>query len=235
MVFHDRKETEKEKKKTESPPAKPKNRANGENGECTQGQVQEMSKKVDTKIAKVEENILQWIDEETKGLKDTLEKDITAIRTDVDEKNIEMNSKVTATIASLKEEVNERVSMMDSKLTETMYNINDEVPLDESEPSKGTTRQILELKNKLHHHCNTLRFLCSEPLSVQFSIWSKKETKVPLTDPEQVVPFNWVNCNSGGAVDDGKALQVRHASPCLFQMESLTSPQSTSLSLVHIS
>ena len=200
MVFHERKETS----KTTSPPAKPKNTSNGEAKEYSQGQVQEINKKVDGKIQKVEENILQWIDEETKCLKDGLEKDISAIRSEVDEKNIELNSKVQATISNLKEEVNDKVALMDSKLTDTMFNNDDDLPLDESEPSKGTNRQIMDLKNRLHHNCNTLRFLCSEPLSVQFSIWSKKEIKVPLTGDSEVVPFNWVNCNSGGAVDDGR-------------------------------
>merc|ERR1711953_1321159 len=144
MVFHERKETS----KTTSPPAKPKNTSNGEAKEYTQGQVQEINKKVDGKIQKVEENILQWIDQET--------------------------------ISNLKEEVNDKVAMMDTKLTDTMFNDNgNDLPLDDSEPSTGTNRQIMDLKNRLHSNCNTLRFLCSEPLSVQFSIWSKKEIKVP--------------------------------------------------------
>merc|ERR1711936_261710 len=88
MAFHAGKETS----KTTSPPAKPKNASNGDAKEYTQGQVQEINKKVDGKIQKVEENILQWIDEETKCLKDGLEKDISAIRSEVDEKNIELNS-----------------------------------------------------------------------------------------------------------------------------------------------
>lgn len=201
VVFHDRKETS---KTSSSPPAKPKAKANGDAKEHTQEQVQEITKKVDGKIQKVEENILQWIDEETKCLKDGLDKDIVAIRTEVDEKNIELNSKVTATIANLKEEVNDKVSQMDSKLTDQMFNNHDDLPLDESEPSQGASRQILDLKNRLHNNCNTLRFLCSEPLSVSFSVWAKKEIKVPLTGDSQVVPFNWVNCNSGGAVDDGR-------------------------------
>ena len=201
MAFHAGKETS----KTTSPPAKPKNASNGDAKEYTQGQVQEINKKVDGKIQKVEENILQWIDEETKCLKDGLEKDISAIRSEVDEKNIELNSKVQATISNLKEEVNDKVALMDSKLTDTMFNNEDDLPMDDSsEPSKATNRQIMDLKNRLHHNCNTLRFLCSEPLSVQFSIWSKKEIKVPLTGDPEVVPFNWVNCNSGGAVDDGR-------------------------------
>ena len=49
---------------------------------------------MDSKIQRVEENILQWIDEETKVLKDNLEKDIQSIRTEVDTKNVELNSKV---------------------------------------------------------------------------------------------------------------------------------------------
>ena len=197
MAFHAGKETS----KTTSPPAKPKNTSNGD---VPQNQVQEINKKVDGKIQKVEENILQWIDEETKCLKDGLEKDISAIRSEVDEKNIELNSKVQATISNLKEEVNDKVALMDSKLTDTMFGNEEDLPMDDSEPSKATNRQIMDLKNRLHNNCNTLRFLCSEPLSVQFSIWSKKEIKVPLAGEPEVVPFNWVNCNSGGAVDDGR-------------------------------
>lgn len=199
MVFHERKETS---KTTESTPSKAK--TNGQPQEYNQGQVQEINKKVDTKIQKVEENILQWIDEETKCLKDGLEKDLASIRTEVDTKNIELNSKVTATIDHLKEDVNEKVAVLDSKLTDNMFNnIDDDIPEDlEFEPVKIATKQILDLKNKLHHNCNTLRFLCSEPLSVQFSIWSKKELKVGLAEKNKIVPFNWINCNLGGAVDD---------------------------------
>ena len=53
---------------------------------------------MDSKIQRVEENILQWIDEETKVLKDNLEKDIQSIRTEVDTKNVELNSKVKPSI-----------------------------------------------------------------------------------------------------------------------------------------
>jgi len=196
VVFHDRKEIN---KTADSPPPKPKAQ-NNHHPEYNQGQVQEINKKVDTKIQKVEENILQWIDEETKCLKEGLERDITAIRTEVDVKNIELNSKVTATIEHLKDEVNEKVGELDSKLSDTMFT---DIPEDlEMEPAKVATRQILDLKNRLHHQCNTLRFLCSEPLSVQFSIWSKREIKVDMTEKNKIVPFNWVNCNFGGAVDD---------------------------------
>ena len=209
MAFHAGKETS----KTTSPPAKPKNTSNGDAKEYTQGQVQEINKKVDGKIQKVEENILQWIDEETKCLKDSLEKDITAIRSEVDEKNIELNSKVQATISNLKEEVNDKVAMMDTKLTDTMFNDNgNDLPLDDSEPSTGTNRQIMDLKNRLHSNCNTLRFLCSEPLSVQFSIWHKGELELGRDGENQLVTFNWVNSNVGGAVIDGKAVINLHFS-----------------------
>ena len=64
---------------------------------------QEINKKVDSKIQRVEENILQWIDEETKVLKDNLEKDIQSIRTEVDTKNVELNSKVQTSIHDLRD------------------------------------------------------------------------------------------------------------------------------------
>merc|ERR1719191_1073024 len=108
MVFHERKE---ESKSSESSkPRKSSGDKQDRPAEYNQGQVQEINKKVDGKIQRVEENILQWIDEETKCLKDSLEKDITAIRSEVDEKNIELNSKVQATISNLKEEVNDKVA-----------------------------------------------------------------------------------------------------------------------------
>merc|ERR1712002_1128420 len=195
VVFHERKETKKADPTSE--------KKNEKTEEYSMGQVQEINKKVDTKIQKVEENILQWIDEETKCLKDGLEKDISAIRNEVDTKNIDLNAKVSATMDNLKEEVNEKVAVLDNKLTDSMFSGEVDIPEDlEFEPAKVATKQILDLKNKLHHNCNTLRFLCSEPLSVQFSIWNKKEVKVGLTEDNQIIPFNWVNCNSGGAVDD---------------------------------
>ena len=81
MSFHERKEekTERNLKKVEP---KPK----------TEGGL-EMNKKMEDKIQKIEENICQWIDEEAKSLKESLEKDISSIRSEVDTKNIEMNSK----------------------------------------------------------------------------------------------------------------------------------------------
>ena len=71
---------------------------------------QEINKKVDGKIQRVEENILQWIDEETKVLKENLDKDIHSIRSEVDTKNVELNAKVQATIHDLREEVIEKVA-----------------------------------------------------------------------------------------------------------------------------
>jgi len=191
MAFHERKEDKKsepnlKKVTTETQP------------EYNQGQVQEINKKVDNKIQRVEENILQWIDEEAKTLKDTLEKDILAIRTEVDTKNIELNSKVQVSIHDLKEEV----AMIDSKLNDSMFENNDIGPMMDVEDSAGATRAILDLKNKLHKNCNTLRFLCSEPLSIQFSVWNKGELAIPRDESEKQVLFNWVNCNVGGAVED---------------------------------
>ena len=193
MAFHERKEDKKsepnlKKVTTETQP------------EYNQGQVQEINKKVDNKIQRVEENILQWIDEEAKTLKDTLEKDILAIRTEVDTKNIELNSKVQVSIHDLKEEV----AMIDNKLNDSMFENNDIGPMMDVEDSAGATRAILDLKNKLHKNCNTLRFLCSEPLSIQFSVWNKGELAIPRDESEKQVLFNWVNCNVGGAVEDGK-------------------------------
>ena len=37
----------------------------------------------------------------------------------------------------------------------------------------GWVKAVLDLKNKMHKNCNTLRFLCSEPLSVHWSVWYK--------------------------------------------------------------
>ena len=41
----------------------------------------EIHKKFEVKVQKIEENICQWIDDETKTIKETIEKDITSIRT----------------------------------------------------------------------------------------------------------------------------------------------------------
>ena len=50
------------------------------------------------------------------------------------------------------------------------------------------------------------RFLCSEPLSVQFSMWNKNEMSIPRDQDAdwRCVCFNWINCNVGGAIDDGQ-------------------------------
>jgi len=193
FAFHDRKETNKniENLKKVSNEKVPENNPN---------QAQEINKKVENKIQKVEENILQWIDEESKTLKDSLEKDINTIRSEVDTKNIEINSKVQTSIRDFKEEVNEKVALIDNKLNESTFD-NDNACI-ELEDSTGAARAILDLKNKLHKNCNTLRFLCSEPLSVHFSVWMKGEMKIPRNQSDEQVLFNWVNCNVGGAVDD---------------------------------
>ena len=82
MAFHERKEDNKNEPKLKKVQTEQKAPI------YNQGQVQEINKKVDDKIQRVEENILQWIDEEAKTLKDTLEKDILSIRTEVDNNNL---------------------------------------------------------------------------------------------------------------------------------------------------
>ena len=61
-----------------------------------------------------------------------------------------------------------------------------------------------ELEPGLSRNCKTLRFLVSEPLSVQFSLWYKGEMTLARDSQEELVPFNWVNSNIGGAVVDGE-------------------------------
>jgi len=204
MVFHERKE---ESKNTEA--SKPRKATSDKPPEYNQSQVQEINKKVDSKIQRVEENILQWIDEETKVLKDNLEKDITSIRSEVDTKNIELNSKVQSSIHDLRDEVIEKVNIVEHKIIENQFENGNDFPMavtnDQQEPgTPGTAKAIVDLKNKLHQNCNTLRFLCSEPLSVQFSMWNKNEMSIPRDQDAdwRCVCFNWINCNVGGAIDD---------------------------------
>ena len=64
----------------------------------------------------------------------------------------------------------------------------------------------------LFRNCNTLRFLCSEPLSVQFSLWYKGELVMARDTEDQLVPFNWVNSNIGGAVVDGEESVTQYIS-----------------------
>ena len=122
---------------------------------------QEINKKVDSKIQRVEENILQWIDEETKVLKDNLEKDIHSIRNEVDTKNIELNSKVQASIHDLRDEVIEKVNIVEHKIIDNQFENGHDFPLEiNNEADSGspkTSKAILDLKNKLHQNCNTLR------------------------------------------------------------------------------
>ena len=111
----------------------------------------------------MEENILQWIDEETKVLKDNLEKDITSIRSEVDTKNIELNSKVQSSIHDLRDEVIEKVNIVEHKIIENQFENGNDFPMavtnDQQEPgTPGTAKAIVDLKNKLHQNCNTLRW-----------------------------------------------------------------------------
>ena len=120
---------------------------------------------MDSKIQRVEENILQWIDEETKVLKDNLEKDIQSIRTEVDTKNVELNSKVQTSIHDLRDEVIEKVNVVEHKIIENQFengndftvNISNEQDQSNTSSSPGTAKAIVDLKNKLHQNCNTLR------------------------------------------------------------------------------
>merc|ERR1712048_479904 len=132
----------------------------------------DVEKKFEVKVQKIEENICQWIDEETKTLKDTLEKDVASIRNEVDSKNIDMNSKVQGSIQELKHELNTKVAEIDEKLNNLDFNDNNQADIvtitnGDDNGDLGWVRAVLDLKNKLHKNCNTLRFLCSEPLSVQ--------------------------------------------------------------------
>ena len=89
ISFHDRKDEKNDfnlKKVEKKEPVKTKQKSEQPNGD--------IDKKFEVKVNKIEENICQWIDEETKTLKETLEKDISSIRSEVDNKNIEINSKV---------------------------------------------------------------------------------------------------------------------------------------------
>lgn len=165
----------------------------------------EINKKVDSKINKIEENIMMWIDEETTTMKTNIENDITKLREDVDQKNIDVNAKVQATVDTLREEVQEQIAIIDNKVEDTMYNTENNIPMEEGQDlSPAPNRLIAELRDKLHRNSNLLRFLISEPLSCQFSISRKEDFHA--TDDErgmgQLLPFNRVKCNMGGAVED---------------------------------
>jgi hypothetical protein len=122
-------------------------------------------------------------------------------------------SQVQNQIADLKEEVAEQVNTLDNKITESIFATEPapEEPLHnttELAPASATTnRQILEIKDRIHRNSNLLRFLISEPLSVQFSVWRRGEAAAGRAGGGgggQCLTFNWVNHNAGGAVDDGK-------------------------------
>merc|ERR1719264_1000181 len=84
ITFHENKKDDKndfnlkkvEKEKTPKPKPKPVTTESAETGE--------IHKKFEVKVQKIEENICQWIDDETKTIKETIEKDITSIRSEVD-------------------------------------------------------------------------------------------------------------------------------------------------------
>ena len=107
----------------------------------------------------------------------------------------------------------EQVSTLDNKITESIF-ATDEPPTAETAAaptelvhaatSATTSRQILELKDRIHRNSNLLRFLISEPLSVQFSVWRRQEVAVGRGGGSQCLTFNWVSHNAGGAVDDGE-------------------------------
>ena len=40
-------------------------------------------------------------------------------------------------------------------------------------------------------------------------MWHKGELGLDKHEKEEIVPFNWVNCNVGGAVEDGKSLYFK--------------------------
>jgi hypothetical protein len=108
--------------------------------------------------------------------------------------------------------VAEQVHTLDNKITESIFATEPtpEEPLAVTElaPASATTnRQILELKDRIHRNSNLLRFLISEPLSVQFSVWRRGEAAAGRAGGGgggQCLTFNWVNHNAGGAVDDGE-------------------------------
>merc|ERR1719483_195149 len=116
-----------ESKSSETVKPKAKKAPSDKPTEYNQGQVQEINKKVDSKISRVEENMLQWLDEETKTLKETLDKDIIAIRTEVDTKNLDMNAKIQVSIADLKEDVNEKVQQIDNKVMDNIFDTSTEL------------------------------------------------------------------------------------------------------------
>jgi len=203
IAFHDRKE---EKNDINLKKVNKEQRPQPKTSEATPQVSVDVEKKFEVKVQKIEENICQWIDEETKTLKDTLEKDVASIRNEVDTKNIDMNSKVQGSIQELKHELNTKVAEIDEKLNNLDFNDNNQADITitngDDNGDLGWVRAVLDLKNKLHKNCNTLRFLCSEPLSVQWSVWHKGDMVLEKDLSEDLMPFNWVNCNVGGAVED---------------------------------
>ena len=137
---------------------------------------------------------------------------------EVDTKNTENNTKLQDSLHGLKDVVNNKIAELETKLNnmnlKTGDDTNDqqveaEVVVSDGKTDLGWVKAVLDLKNKMHKNCNTLRFLCSEPLSVQWSVWYKGDFKIEKGESEDIVPFNWVNCNAGGAVVDGNKTQIK--------------------------
>ena len=101
------------------------------------------------KIHKIEENICQWIDDEAKTLKETLEKDISSIRSEVDNKNIEINSKVQASIQELREEIASRGDGDGDGEGDDLQLCSADTA---AAAGDGWVRAVLDLKNKLHRN-----------------------------------------------------------------------------------
>ena len=153
IAFHDRKEEKNDinlKKVNKEPKPKPKPKEEP----VHEPSDEVINKKFEVKVQKIEENICQWIDEETKTIKETVEKDIASIRTEVDTKNIEMNSKVQGSIHDLKQELNTKVAEIDEKLNnmEFTQDSSDLAPITNggADSGDGWVRAVLDLKNKLH-------------------------------------------------------------------------------------
>ena len=106
-------------------------------------------KKFEDKIQKIEENICQWIDDEAKTLKETLEKDISSIRSEVDNKNIEINSKVQASIQELREEIASRGDGDGDGEGDDLQLCSADTA---AAAGDGWVRAVLDLKNKLHRN-----------------------------------------------------------------------------------
>ena len=87
-------------------------------------------------------------------MKETLEKDISSIRSEVDNKNIEINSKVQASIQELREEIASRGDGGgDGDGVGDVGDSDLQLPGgDTGVVGDGWVRAVLDLKNKLHRN-----------------------------------------------------------------------------------